>query len=104
MGRNFQSEVIDALRNMLPDCIILKNDANYLQGVPDILVLWGHQWAALECKKNRSDTPEPNQPYYVAKMNQMSFAAFIFPDNVDEVLDDLQLTFRSRRQPRVFER
>jgi hypothetical protein len=34
-------------------------------------------------------------------MNAMSFAAFIYPENEEDVLDALQQTFRPRRVSRV---
>jgi hypothetical protein len=97
----FKSEVIEDLRRIYPDAIVLLSDANYLPGIPDILILWQNQWAALECKASAKAAYRPNQRYYVGKMNSMSFAAFIYPENKDEVLDDLQLAFRARRPPRV---
>jgi hypothetical protein len=73
----------------------MKNDANYIQGIPDLLVLHGKHWASLECKKNASSKHRPNQDYYVDKMNGMSFSRFIFPENKEEVLDDLEQSFKS---------
>jgi hypothetical protein len=100
-GRNgFKTQVMEDLRRIYPDAIILLADANHLQGIPDILILHENQWAALECKASARAVRQPNQEYYVGKMNSMSFAAFIYPENKDEVLDDLQLTLRARRPTR----
>lgn len=93
----FQRHVIARLRVIFPEAIIIKGDANYLQGIPDLLLLWNSRWAALECKANQSSQLQPNQGYYVDKMNQWSFAAFIFPENEDEVLDALQSALRRSR-------
>lgn len=93
----FQRDFIVALRDTFPDCVILKNDSSYLQGVPDLLLLWGDRWAMLEIKA-RADAPyQPNQEYYIDVMNNMSFAAVVHPDNEQDVLDALQQTFGSRR-------
>lgn len=73
----------------------MKNDANYIQGIPDLLVLFGSKWASLECKRSSSSKHQPNQDYYVDKMNKMSFSRFIFPENKEEVLDDLEQSFKS---------
>lgn len=82
---------------MFPGCIILKNDPLYLQGVPDLLILFGKRWAALECKANDIAPCQPNQEYYVSKLDEMSFASFIFPGNKEDVLRELRRSFRSDR-------
>lgn len=89
----FQSKLIRELYSLFPGCIVLKNDPDYLQGVPDLIILWGDRWATLECKRSRTASKQPNQDYYVDKMNAMSFSAFIFPENREEVLNELQHAF-----------
>ena len=91
----FQRLLIDELEEMFPGCVILKNDSTYRQGVPDLVVLYNDRWAMLECKKNSTSRSRPNQPYYVDMLNDMSFAAFIYPENKEEVLRDLQQAFRA---------
>lgn len=104
-GRDgFQADLIEELREMFPDAIILKNDANYLQGVPDVLVLHEDRWAALECKASADAIKQPNQGYYVGLMNAMSYASFVYPENRTEVLHDLCQTFGRRRPARVSQR
>lgn len=91
----FDTKLINELKQRFPGCIILKNDANYLQGVPDRIILWNDKWATLETKKTKNASRQPNQEYYVDKMNDMSFSAFIYPENMEVVLDGLQQTFES---------
>lgn len=91
----YQSYIIDQLEKMFPGCFILKNDSAYLQGVPDLLILYQDKWAMLEIKVRKNT--EPNQEYWVEHLNQMSFAAFIEPDNEEDVLYELQRTFAARR-------
>ncbi len=86
----FQASLIKELYELFPGCIILKNDANYIQGIPDLLILFNDRWAALECKKSSKASRRPNQLYYVDKMNKMSYANVIFPENREEVLDEVQ--------------
>ena len=93
----FQSKLIKELKNMFPGCMVFKNDPNYIQGVPDLLILYKRNWAALECKKSYDSPCRPNQPYYVDLMDGMSFASFIYPENKEEVLDGLQAAFGFRR-------
>ena len=91
----FQSDLIKELKSRFPGCIVMKNDANYIQGIPDLLILFKGKWAALECKQSGTSAHRPNQDYYVGKMNEMSYAAFIFPENKEEVLSELQSAFES---------
>lgn len=91
----FQANLIKKLKSRFPDAIVLKNDANYIQGIPDLLILRGSKWAALECKKDECSSRRPNQEFYVNKMNEMSYATFIFPENEKEVLDELEQSLRS---------
>lgn len=100
----FQKSLIDELRFLFPGCVILKNDPNYLQGFPDLLILYKSRWAALEVKRSEHERKQPNQPYYVELASEMSFGAFIYPENKEEVLDALQQTFRARRTARVSQR
>lgn len=80
----------------------MKLDSGYLQGIPDLLILYKKKWATLECKKTANAKKRPNQEYYVNKMNDMSFSRFIFPENKEEVLNDLEQAFKhTRRKPRV---
>jgi hypothetical protein len=72
----------------------MKNDSSYIQGIPDLLILYEDKWGSLECKKNAKASHRPNQEYYVEKMNDMSFSAFIFPENKGEVLDALERSFK----------
>lgn len=81
--------------------MVLKNDANYIQGIPDLMVLNGDRWAALECKKDKFASTQPNQSYYISKMNEMSYAAKVYPENEEEVLDALQRSLRTGRPARV---
>lgn len=89
----FQSKLIKELEKRFPGCIVMKNDPDYIQGIPDLMILYKNRWAALECKKSANAKHRPNQDYYVQKMSGMSFASFIFPENMKEVLDDLEQSF-----------
>lgn len=92
---NFQNKLIRELKKMFEGCIVMKNDSGYIQGIPDLVILYRDKWAALECKKNASAKKQPNQEYYVGRMNEMSFSRFIYPENKEEVLHELQQTFYS---------
>ena len=93
LERDFQAKLIKKIKERFPDCIVMKNDSEYIQGIPDLTILHGDKWATLECKKTSSSSRRPNQTYYVNKMNGMSFSRFISPENEEEVLDELQRSF-----------
>lgn len=95
LEKDFQSSLIKKIKSRMPEAIIMKNDSNYIQGLPDLLILNNNKWAALECKKAKKAKHQPNQEYYVNLLNEMSYAAFIFPENESEVLDAVQRTLES---------
>jgi hypothetical protein len=103
---DYQHDLIMKIKNRFPDAFVLKNDPSYIQGIPDLTVLWEDKWATLECKKSKKDCDKdftPNQRLYVQKMKKMSFSSFIYPENEQEVLDAMERSFQgcSRRRTRV---
>lgn len=97
----FQKEVIDEIQELLPDAIIMKNDPNYIQGIPDLTILSGDKWATLEIKKSKNAPHQPNQDFYVETMNKMSYSAFIFPENKEEVLHEMAQSLKPKRRTRI---
>lgn len=95
----FQRGLISELKNMFPGAIIYKNESK--QGLPDLTVLYKKHWALLECKQSETAGHQPNQDYYVETANKMSFGRFIYPENKQEVLDELQQAFGTKRQARA---
>lgn len=91
----FKKGLIEEIEARLPGCIITQLDPTYIQGIPDLLILWKDRWATLECKANATAKHRPNQDYYVQLMNDMSFSAFIFPENKEDVLNELEQSFKS---------
>jgi len=100
----FQSELIMDLKDLFPGCMVLKNDANYIQGIPDLLILYRNNWAALECKRSLYEPYQPNQEYYLEVMDDMSFASMICPENREAVLYELQQSFSIRGLARFSKR
>lgn len=95
LERDFQRELIKELERRFPGSIVTKLDSSHIQGIPDILILYEDRWATLECKRDKKATRQPNQRLYVDKMNDMSFSRFIYPENREEVLSELQQAFES---------
>ena len=95
LERDFQRNLIEELKELYPEALIFKNESK--QGLPDLTILYQNKWALLECKESRTAKHQPNQDYYVERANSMSFSRFIYPENKQEVLDELQQAFRTER-------
>lgn len=95
LENKFQSKLIRELKDLFPGCIVMKNDSSYIQGIPDLLVLYKDKWASLEVKRSANAKRQPNQEYYVGRMDEMSFSKFICPENKEEILHELQRSFKS---------
>ena len=89
----FQDRLNKRLKERFPGIMIFKMDQK--QGIPDLLLLYKDRWASLECKRSRNASRRPNQEYYVNQMNDMSYSSFVYPENLEEVLNELQQTFQS---------
>lgn len=76
-----------------PGCLILKNDEQLLPGIPDMTILYGPVWAVLEVKRSAFEPFRPNQEHYLDRLNEMGFAAVIYPENEAEVLGEIQRAF-----------
>ena len=89
----FQRKLIVEIETKFPGCLILKNDPTYIQGFPDLLVLYRNKWAALECKRSKTASRQPNQDYYVNLLNDMSYSSFIYPENKEAIINDMARSF-----------
>jgi hypothetical protein len=99
----YQAKVIKKLEKMFPGCIVMKSNEQHRQGLPDLIILWRSFWAALEVKASESARSQPNQGHYIEMFDEMSFAAYIYPENEEEVLSALQQAFKPPRRTRVSE-
>lgn len=90
---DFQGKLVKELKYIFEGCIVTKLDAGQKQGIPDLLILYRDKWATLECKRSAKATRRPNQERYVNRMNGMAFSRFIFPENKEEVIDELRQYF-----------
>lgn len=100
----FERELMAELEGYLPGCMIFKLDSSQHQGIPDRLILFGNTWVALECKESSRARKQPNQDWYVEVMNNMSFAAFVYPENREEIIDAVLTTFGTSRYTRRVQR
>lgn len=104
LENKFKTNLIKEIETKFPGSMVLHLDPNEIQGIPDLLILYKDKWAALEGKKNANAPHQPNQDYYVDLMNKMSFASVIYPENKEEVLNELQSAFEPSRTTRISKR
>ena len=95
LENRFKTNLVNEIKERFPGCMVVHLDPNEIQGIPDLLVLYESTWAALEGKRSMDAPHRPNQDYYVAKMNAMSFSRFIYPENKEDVLDELRESFKA---------
>lgn len=93
----FQAKLIREIKKRFPGAIVLKNDPNYIQGFPDLTVLYKDRWAVLEIKQSEKASHQPNQDFYILQADKMSVGRFVYPENMMEVLDDLARSFQFSR-------
>ena len=96
---NFQKSLKKELKAKFPGAYILKNDPTIIQGMPDLAILYHDKWAMLEVKKDKNAPHQPNQDYHVEQLNEMSYAAFIFPENKESIINDLGRLFGVEETP-----
>lgn len=86
---DFKLWVRHQIENNYPDAIVTKLDPFDIQGIPDMVIFYGPKYAVLEGKISRNAKRQPNQGYYVSKFDNMSFSRFIYPENAEQVLEEL---------------
>ena len=91
----FQANLIYEIKQRFPGCVVMKNDPNYIQGIPDLIILYNDKWAALECKVSAKAHRQPNQEHYISRFNEMSYAAFIYPENKEDILNAMEQALES---------
>lgn len=89
----FQKDLMDEIKELYPGCVVIKNDSSYIQGFPDWTILYKDKWAVLEAKREKNAKKQPNQDYYVEKLDSMSYSKFVYPENKEEVLAGLRKIF-----------
>lgn len=97
----YQAGLIKRIKKRFPECDVEKYDG-YIQGIPDLLLLFPYGfWARLEVKASESAPLQPNQQYYVDRFRLMSFCEFIYPENEEAVLNELQQAYENHREARL---
>lgn len=80
-------------REILPGSLVIKNDPNYRQGIPDLSVFFGQKYGMLEVKASEKSREQPNQRWYLEHFGG-AYSNFIYPENEEEVLFALEKALR----------
>lgn len=94
LENEFQANLKKELKSIFPGCVVTKLDSGDIQGIPDLLILYKDRWATLECKRSKKAKKQPNQEYYINRMNDMSYSSFIYPENKEDILNELREKFK----------
>lgn len=90
---DFQSDLRRKIENEIPGSVVQKGNPNWIQGFPDLIILYKNHYACLECKASANEPFRPNQEYYIEQINNDAFCAVVYPENMKEVLDELKRYF-----------
>lgn len=87
---DFQAKVIKQLKAM--GLTVVKNQAGpgVPTGFPDITAFGEGIYFCLECKASARAKKQPRQDYWINKLNEWSYAAFIYPSNYDKVMSEIK--------------
>lgn len=102
---NFQRKLKDDLEKIFPGAMVLKNDPTMCGGIPDLLILYKNKWAALEVKRSEAAAKKSmkenlKQAHKVEVMNSMSYANYVYPENKEDIIHDLEQAFKIERNSR----
>lgn len=86
----FQAKIISWLKKQ--GCLPIKYEQNATTkaGIPDIIFFKEGFWGALEVKKSKTAKFQPLQKEMIAKMDEMSWARAVYPENWDEIKKELE--------------
>lgn len=65
------------------------------RSMPDLFIIGPNFWAALEFKRKKHSSHRPNQDHHIARLNKKGYATFVYPENLEEVLNGLEELFSS---------
>lgn len=75
---------------IFPDAIITHLDPNDIQGIPDLCMFVGNRYFMFETKRFTKASKRPNQQYYIDLFDEWSYARFVQPENMEDILDELE--------------
>lgn len=83
----FEKEVVKFLKSKGCDVFKMRYAP---EGTPDRLFLKEGFWGMLEVKKSEKAPFRPLQPEKIKKFNEMSYAKAVYPENWEEIKNELE--------------
>ena len=96
----FKKRFIDRFKNRMDELEIpleVEQQKSNRRSWLDTIFLGPCVWAMLEFKKDEDANHQPNQDYYVDKLNRMCYAAFVSPENEEMVFNEMEELFKLGR-------
>lgn len=90
----FERKLVKKLERQYPGAYVIKTNPNHIQGFPDRIFLYNDFWAAFDAKRSRTASVRPNQRHYIEQLDHMSFGMFVYPENEEEFLNEIQRALR----------
>lgn len=90
MEKKVQDRLIKFLKKKKCYVIKTKPGPGTPVGCPDVIALYEGWWGAFECKASAKSPFQPLQKETLAKLNDWSLATVVHPDNIDEVISQLE--------------
>lgn len=88
---SFKTGLYNEIRNRFPGTEVVPNDPGYVQGFPDATVYFPNgRYFLLEGKRTSKAARQPNQDYYVNESPLSDNACFVYPENKEEILNELE--------------
>ena len=70
-------------------------NANRRNGIPDVIIFYKKKHARLETKRSKDASKRQLQEYYIEYFNKQGiYAAFLMPENKEEVFNELRRYFK----------
>lgn len=92
---DFQRKLKKRIKDEIPGSVVKRNQADDIQGFPDLTVYCGCKYAQLEVKRSAGAPHRPNQDYYINMFKKMGgYATFVYPENADAVISELLAYFK----------
>ncbi len=89
----FKEIVKDEIRDRFPD-LDLDFVTTISRSMPDMIILApACYWAALEFKRSKNSPHRPNQDHHIERLRKKGYATFVYPENLEVVLDELEILF-----------